>query len=547
MTQAAPASFELSHEPWIPGREPNGSVAEDGILRTLGRAHELVGLSGDVPTQTFALTRLLLAVLHGAVDGPRDLGEWRELWKAEELPVARIASYLARHRERFDLLHPTTPFMQVADLRTAKGEVSELSKLVADVPNGVPFFTTRLGGKLTLSLAEAARWVVHAQAFDASGIKSGAVGDPRVRNGKGYPIGVAWSGLLGGLLLEGRTLKETLLLNLVAADFPALTRDPARDRPVWEREPARVTEEVEGGRPPTGPVDLYTWQSRRIRLAVIGDRVTGVLIANGEKLTPQNTHPLEPHTAWRRSEAQEKKPGVTGIVYMPREHDPDRAMWRGLESLLPALSSRQKGSAVPRLSPGIMEWLGLLSEERAVPPGTPVRVRAVGMVYGSNSSVVDDVVHDTLALKALLAERGAESLARIAEVSVQAAEGAVRAVGGLAGDLAAAAGGDGSGPRSRTMEGVYALLDPRFRSWLLRLDPEVDPTDLQIAWHEEVSAVVRGVARELLRDIPPACWDGRVVRNNVLTAAHAEARFWKSLRAAVPFAFPDQADDDAVA
>lgn len=545
------ASFDLVHRPWIPAREPNGSVTEDGILRTLGRAHELVGLSGDVPTQAFALTRLLLAVLHGALDGPRDLAEWKELWRAEKLPVDRIAPYLARHRERFDLLHPETPFLQVADLRTSKGGVSELSKLIADVPNGTPFFTTRLGGELSLSLSEAARWVVHCHAFDPSGIKSGAVGDARVKGGRGYPIGVAWSGLLGGVLLEGRTLKETLLLNLVAADFPALSREPAVDRPAWEREAVGAAEEVEGGRPPAGPVDLYTWQSRRIRLAVTGDRVTGVLIANGEKLTPQNKHPLEPHTAWRRSETQEKKPGVTGIVYMPREHDPDRAMWRGLESLLPALSSRQKGSAAPRLAPGIMEWLGLLSEERAVPADLPVRVRAVGMIYGSNSSVVDDIVHDTLAMQALLAEQGAESLAGVARSCVQAAEEASRAVGGLAGDLAAAAGGEGSGPRSRTMEGVYALLDPLFRDWLLRLDPQADPTDLQIRWHEDVAAVVRGVARELLRDIPPACWDGRVVRGNVLTAAHAEARFWKALRAALPFAFPDQDTDagetDAVA
>ena len=248
-----PDWFDLAQEPWIPCREQDGTVTDLGVLHALRRAHALVGLSGDVPTQTFALTRLLLAVLHGALDGPRDLDEWEELWRQEELPVDRIASYLSEHRDRFDLFHPTSPFLQVADLRTAKGETSELSKLIADVPNGVPFFTTRQGGDLSLSYAEAARWLVHCHAYDSSGIKSGAEGDDRVKNGKGYPIGVAWSGLLGGVLLEGATLKQTLLLNLVAADFPVYPRDPQVDRPVWERAPVTAAAQTPSGPAPPGP------------------------------------------------------------------------------------------------------------------------------------------------------------------------------------------------------------------------------------------------------------------------------------------------------
>ena len=90
--------FDLVHQPWIPCRERDGAVTEQGILLTLGRAHELAGLSGDLPTQTFALTRLLLAVLHGALRGPRDLDEWEKLWAQEKLPVERIASRFCRTR-----------------------------------------------------------------------------------------------------------------------------------------------------------------------------------------------------------------------------------------------------------------------------------------------------------------------------------------------------------------------------------------------------------------------------------------------------------------
>ncbi len=545
MTPVSPM-FDLVHEPWIPCRGRDGTVTEQGILFTLGRAHDLAGLSGDVPTQTFALTRLLLAVLHGALAGPRDLDDWEELWRAEKLPVARIAPYLAQYRDRFDLFHPKTPFLQVADLHTAKGETSELNKLIADVPNGVPFFTTRQGGDLTLSHAEAARWLVHCHAFDLSGIKSGAVGDARVKGGRGYPIGVAWSGLLGGLLLEGRTLKETLLLNLVAGDFSPYEREPTTDRPVWERDPVTAAEELPGGRPPTGPVDLYLWQSRRVRLVPSDGRVTSVLIANGEKLTPQNMQRHEPHTAWRRSEAQEKKPGVTGMVYMPREHDPDRAIWRGLESLLPGTSSRQKAEGGRYLAPGVVEWLSRLSVERRIPPDHPVRMRAIGMVYGANSSVTDDIVNDALALRAILTRQDAQDLAHVAVSAVHAAEAAARAVGGLAGDLAAAAGGSGEGPRSRTMEQVYAQLDGPFRRWLLTVGDETDETVLKATWQETARSVVRGMADELLENIPPACWEGRVVRKQAnFTAAHAERQYWKALRDALPYAFRENETDAA--
>ena len=176
-----------------------------------------------------------------------------------------MAAYLDQHRERFDLLHPVTPFFQVAGLRTAKDEIASLNRIVADVPNGEAFFTMRACGADRLQFGEAARWVVHAQAFDPSGIKSGAVGDPRVKGGKGYPLGVAWAGNLGGVLAEGTTLRETLLLNLIAADTTTL-RAQEDDRPAWRREPCGPAEAKDLVFRPSGLRDLYTWQSRRLRL-----------------------------------------------------------------------------------------------------------------------------------------------------------------------------------------------------------------------------------------------------------------------------------------
>ena len=193
-----------------------------------------------------------------------------------------IDAYLDRHRERFDLLHPETPFFQVAELHTSKGEYTSLDRLVADVPNGNRFFTMRAHGVRRLGFAEAARWLVHAQAFDTSGIKSGAVGDARVKGGRGYPQGVAWAGNLGGVMVQAANLRESLLLNLVATEYDHIRADD-KDAPAWRHTPTGPgpLKPVEAVYRPHGVRDLYTWQSRRVRLHFDADGVYGVLLAYG--------------------------------------------------------------------------------------------------------------------------------------------------------------------------------------------------------------------------------------------------------------------------
>ncbi|SDP94067.1 type I-E CRISPR-associated protein Cse1/CasA [Lentzea jiangxiensis] len=531
-------SFDLISQPWLSARTTAGTTEQLSLAGVFRRAHELTGLLGDVPTQVFALSRLLLGVLHGAMRGPRDIDEWEALWEADSLPADTIEQYLRRHGDRFDLLHPETPFFQVAGLHTAKQETSELSKLIADVPNGHPFFTTRLGGRLSLSFAEAARWVVHAQAFDPSGIKSGAVGDSRVKGGKGYPIGVGWSGLLGGVLPEGRTLKQTLLLNLISRDYGALARRADEDLPVWERPPVGPAEEEPGGRAATGPVDLYTWQSRRIRLVCEGERVVGVLICNGERATPQNRHNVEPHTAWRRSQAQEKKLGVA-LVYMPREHEPERAIWRGLQSLLPGARATQSTDAAAYLSPTVLEWIGRVDNEIGL--DLAVRVRTIGMTYGAQSSTTADIIDDALSLHPILLRQDATDLAGVAVSCVAAAESAAKALGGLARDLAAAAGcgrDEREGPRTRAIESAFAELDPRFRTWVAGLRADTEVVAAQVEWHETANAVIRELGDYLISRAPAKAWRGRAVDKRLVTLFDADRWFRAGLRKALPLAYP---------
>jgi CRISPR system Cascade subunit CasA len=539
MKQHEANSYNLVDQPWLLVRQLDGRTVELSLLDTFRHANQIASLAGDVPTQVFALTRLLLAILHGATAGPRDLTHWKQLWAAELLPVDAIETYLDRHRDRFDLFHPKTPFMQVADLHTAKGDVSDLSKLIADVPNGHPFFSTRLDPCLSLSFAEAARWVVHCQAFDSSGIKSGAVGDERVKGGKGYPIGTGWSGYLGGVLAEGANLRETLLLNLIPRDFGDTGRAPVADVPVWENDQLTAAVSDPDGRAPTGPVDLFTWQSRRIRLFAENDQVTGVLICNGDRITPQNKHNSETHTGWRRSQAQEKKLKSTTPVYMPLEHDPERAIWRGLESLLPGTAKHQGKDASARLSSTVIEWVSSLTNRRVIAKHFPLRMRTIGMTYGSQSSTTAEIIDDALSIQAVLLTQDAADLTLVVLSCVDAAESAAKALGSLAANLTAAGGGDPDGPRTRAVESAYAELDPKFRAWLSQLGPSADATTCQVDWHGTANKAIRELAFELLDASSPGAWVGRVVNKRLVTSNHAKTWFHRDLRQALSYAYPE--------
>lgn len=525
--------FDVRQRPWILARALDGTTAEYSLVGLLRHAHRLESIVGDVPTQAFALNRLVLAVLHAALaphlcDEDEALGLWQGLWEAETLPMAAIESYLVEplRDARFDLFDSDAPFLQVAELRTAKNDVAGLERIIADVPNGVQYLTTRRGrGVSSVSPPEAARWLVHVHAFDTSGIKSGAVGDDRVKGGRGYPLGTGWGGEIGGLLAVGRSLKHTLLLNLVLVHDHAPV---SAGTPVWDRPKLGPGIEGDGARRPTGPADLYTWPGRRVRLVREGDVVTGVVLGYGDPLRPQNAHLFEPLSAWRYSEPQSKKLGRT--VYMPATHQPDRRLWRGLASLLPHAS---------RAAPDawLVEWVGALTDEDFLPAAAPFDLRAVGASYGTQSSVIDEIIDDSVTIRALLvSEKGAE-YATTALDAVTKTEEAVSALVRLAGDLEIARGGEPEGIRSRARDDAYFTLDGLFRSWLAEIGARKSDDDL-VRWQVTARRALEEIADAFLSAAGPAAWIGRD-RRTTGHASSSEAREWfrRSLRLALAAAY----------
>lgn len=527
-------TYNLLDEPWIMVLDTQGEVTTVSILEALERAGKLRRIVGEIPTQEVAILRLLLAILHRALphegDDEEARAEWARWWNAGGVPVDEVVHYLAEHRDRFDLLHVRTPFFQVADLHTAKGSTSGLSKLIAEIPAGHQFFTTRTvneAGRLTY--AEAARWLVHTQAYDPSGIKSGAVGDHRVKGGKGYPIGIGWSGNLGVVVLEGATLAETLLLNLVH-DRPE-TDD---DMPPWEG--PQATAAPTGAESPWGPVQAMTWQIRRVRLMHDGEGVRDAVISNGDPIRLRNQHQIETMSGWRRSKAQQTK-HKEATVYMARGHQEGRAIWRGLGSLIaaaPVATGSRAGEDA--LESPTLTWIASLRHHGALPAGYPVTLHAVGAVYGSNNSVIDNVISDRLRLRAeVLAEESLQSAA------VRAADAAIvgaRLLGRFASNLAMAAGREGGPDGQRAVELALSRFDRPFRAWVAELSLGKRAA-AEEEWRGRLRRMTLRAGQELYDRCSPQAIQGRIVQDRNknpmrLDAALAHAWFTRQLTREVP-------------
>lgn len=534
--------LDLLRDPWVLVLDQDGARHEMSMVEVLEGAHLLRGIVGEIPTQAAAVLRLHLAVLYRALRHDRSREEaqeeWGDWWETGRLPSGRVLDYLAEYEDRFRLFDLRAPFMQVADLKTGSGKTSGLSKLIAEIPDGSQYFTTRAGRGLgSITAAEAARWLVHVHAFDPSGIKSGAVDDPRVKGGRGYPIGTGWTGRLGLILVEGRTLAETLLLNLVH-QHPS----PEQDAPVWERAPQTGAPDHSAAEP-RGVADLMTWQIRRVLLVPDDQgRVVDVLICNGDPVHPRNRQHIEYGTAYRHSPAQEKQHG--GTVYMPLEHQPERALWRGLESLLTTATSKGRETA-PRLQPPVLGWLSGLRGD-ILPRTFPLRVRAVGVEYGSNASVIDGVTDDFVVIPAGVLS--SPLLRQTAIDAVAATERAVQALRHLAGNLVLAAGGEPTGARERAAETAYSLLDTPFRSWLAGLldDESADLVDQAARWHVTARRILRTEANRLVSAAGDHALRGRVVSarsgpDQLVDAGLAMIWFDAGLRKSLDLGQPAQA------
>ncbi|MFV0453176.1 MAG: type I-E CRISPR-associated protein Cse1/CasA [Propioniciclava sp.] len=496
----------------------DGVATEMGLCDLFARAPDLRRLNGDLPTQDAAVLRFLLAIVLLAVaDEQRDVrqavADWTAWWNDWSRLNGLVQSYLHEHADEFELFDPDHPFLQAAGLEPQGQLAPGVGRLVPDLGH---WFSTRQGPDAdVLAPAEAARWLLHAQAFDAAGIKTGIDGDPTAKNGKAFPTGFpAWAGNLGVVIVVGQTLAETLLLNLPLRDHPNETRAGwARHQPLFRRD----------SQTPAGPGELMVWPNRRILMRRDGDgQIRRVQISYGDTLTPQNMRQLEPMSAWRLSKAQSAK--AKKPIMMPVTHDVARQVWRGLNALLADRDGR----------PATLNWLDLLRQRGHLDPALPITLSAVGIEYGPQNGVIASMIDDSLSAELIaLTDPGLTELAARCAENARPVVGALTHFGHL---LAEASGTDSDQARDRAATRGYAALDPVFRSWLGALH---DPTQLgayEVAWQQGTRGVALAEGRRMFDAAGQAAARGRKVDGKLVSSSSAWSWFEHKITTLTPLA-----------
>ncbi|QDU60455.1 CRISPR-associated protein CasA/Cse1 [Planctomycetes bacterium Pan216] len=340
-------SFNLIDEPFIPCVRLDGTPVELGIHDTLINAHELREIHDDSPLVTFALHRLLLAILH-RVHGPPDRKAWKTLWDRGRFDPDPLADYLTTWRHRFDLFDEKYPFIQdrSLDLSEAAG-VARLAAEHARGNNATLFDHTNDAARVDWPSARTARSLIAEQGY--------AIGGGRSKTGN-----LCSGPLLGGAvhLPVGSQLFTTLLLNLVRYDeqYPV----PAtNDAPCWE-----LDDPNDGPSTPRGYLDHLTWMSRRIRLEVDQDGTTiGAAYSQGRVHSPEIAW-NDPHMAYRRNKE---------LGYVPMRLSENRAVWRDSNALFVKFDSES------HRQPAVIAWLAELTAEGVLDSDFTFDLMSVGL------------------------------------------------------------------------------------------------------------------------------------------------------------------------
>ena len=509
--------FNLLEEPWIRVRKPDCTVEEVSLTDALLRSHEYADLAGELPTQDVAVLRLLLAVLQTVFyrvdlegrDAPLQeeddaLERWGLLWERRRLPEKPIREYLDAWRDRFWLFHPERPFYQVneAQIGTEYG-AKKLNGEISESENKYRLFQSYAGRKKnSLTYRQAARWLLYLNGFDDTSSKP---------KGKNLPsVGAGWLGKLGLLLAQGKTLAETLLLNLTLLKDGRELWDPPH--PYWESDQPRTGERTEIPQP-KDQAALLTLQSRRLILHREEGAVKGYRLLGGDFFQKENAF-CEQMTLWRKSQEKKNAP----IVFSPVRHDPSKQMWREFPLAFSAELSAH--------TPGIVGWVTALGE--LLGKGTLVKFESVGVVYGDKDFFVNDAFVDSLTFhRDLLDAMGVGSVSKICR-EIENCEQIARAVGNLAQEVAKAGGGNGEGLSEVAKERFYFAIDQPFRRWLSGLDPEGDVEEAVSEWREQAKKIARQVGQALVEEAGPAALVGRreTVKEKVYFHAAPKAFNW---------------------
>ena len=457
--------FNLLTEPWIPLVASDGSMVSASIRDALLQPNRWTGIATVSPVECIALHRLLLAIAHRAI-GPGDLAQRSAL--LDTWPTHQVDAYLQQWEERFNLHHPTHPFLQTPGLDEAGAQPSPWMRLTPDRACG----NTRVlwdhsihDQPTPITPAEAARALVAHQQFTTEGLLRFI----RTSAARGPACGVQL------VIPTGDTLQQTLAFNLL----PQTAADHQRDLPPWEVDlPAPLTFAETIKVVPVGPVQRYAWLARCIQLLPLEDGTIthllyGPAYAVGESPTPDPMTPM-----------------VTGkegpLPLLLRE---GRSFWRDFHAL-----TGGEGSAAP----AVAAHAATLQMMRG--SFDPLELIAGGMA-NKQAKVLFWRLEFRRVSPALLQQGAAASIAQSAVTLADTVGTDLRKAISVLFSNWLSANGAGAGANktavsqlhqsTQAMALYWAALEPEFWALVHQLSSGLSPDEVVTTWAETLHRVIR--------------------------------------------------------
>ena len=553
--------FNLLDEKWILVRKSDCTVDELSLTDALLKSHEYVELAGELPTQDVAVLRLMLAVLHTVfsryspdgeewpLEEPEDAEErWKELWTAGRLPEKPIRDYLESVHERFWIFHPERPFYQALSVNTDETasvfSASKLNSAIAESNNKPRLFASRSGEeKERLTNSEAARWLLHVNAFDDSSNERGKSKKINASSGKKL-AGIGWLGNLGIIAVHGKNLFEDLLLNYIALNYGG-NSVWEEEKPIWE-EKVRSRPRVEIAMP-DNLAALYTLQSRRVMLVRSEGFVTAYRICGGDFFTSENAF-LEPMTIWR-VDREASKGG--NEVCKPKAHNYAAQMWREFSVCFDFGDGNH--------TPGIVGWINYIKKEGLIDKTRLISFRICSVQYDTMKSCYTNILSDSLTFHTDLITEVGEHWRDKIETEIQNCGETAKEVKNLAVNIEIAAGADDESAKkcaavARAQEQFYYEIDAPFRSWLESIDPTwaISSEQERAAirrWHETAKRIALRIGQELVESAGTAAIVGRTIeiekkKGNKITVHYSAPDAYRYFKVKLNKIYPKEENND---
>lgn len=410
-------SFNLLTEPWISVIESDTDETKLVSLKTLFKnAPKYRQLAGETQAQDLSILRLILAILHTVYsrfdgdgepydwltldedtltvtdvdeddyedDGVQDLLDaWQTSFQSGTFSPA-VIQYLEVYRNKFDFFG-TNPFYQVtaeeydsavpAAKAVAKGKgtvsIKQINRSISESGNSPSLFSPKTNEtKELVELDSLVRWIIAYQNY------TGVTDKTKIETPDKFSNGAGWTYRIDPVFIQGNSLFETLLLNLVLVSKRNETTY-VNQHPVWEY--VSVPAYIEYRKKllqPDNVAELYTTWSRLLHLEWSDKHQPKIFSAGIPMFAPENFF-TEPMTTWRwdsKAKPPVFKPTIRGKATM------SQAMWRHFGRYINVYDSEES------MQPGVIDWLQRLRYERKIEHNRYLSLRSVVVISDGNAT-----------------------------------------------------------------------------------------------------------------------------------------------------------------